>query len=122
MSYRQIIMQWVRDTLPLGTKMTMTAEHVRALETALLEDRAKEPFSDALANLCTREMLAARADPDRAAEMVERLAHVLAFTISIVAGGDAGRAQELMMAVEGYLYDTASGMAPVVDATREATP
>jgi len=69
-----------------------------------------DEFSDKLASLCSREMVAAKTDPDRSANMVERLAHSLAFTIAIVAGGDPSRASTLTEGAIQYLVDDAAGM------------
>ena len=69
-------------------------------------------FEAELARLCSREMIAARRDPERLGAMVEHLSHSLSFTIAIGAGGDPQVAQKLMTGVESYLYDSVTGMAP----------
>jgi hypothetical protein len=63
-------------------------------------------FSEQLASLLSREVTQARKDPERLAEMIERLANALAFTISIGAWGDRELAQKLLTAAECYLYES----------------
>lgn len=71
-------------------------------------------FADKLAGVCGREIQAARRDPERAADMVERLTHSLAFTIAIIAGSDPDKMQTLITGVEAHLYEVASGSADIV--------
>jgi hypothetical protein len=66
----------------------------------------ERPFSEQLASLCSHEMTQAQKDLERLAEMIERLANALAFTISIGAWGDRELAQKLLTATEGYLYES----------------
>ena len=71
------------------------------------------PFSDRLAHLVNVERMAAKHDPERIADMLERLAHVTGWTIAIEGDGDAGRAG-LADGVCNLIYDTATGGAKIV--------
>jgi hypothetical protein len=66
------------------------------------------PFGDRLSGLCAIELAAAKGNPDRAAEMIERLLNSLAFTISIACGGDAKGMGEMLQGAEAYLYEAAA--------------
>lgn len=64
------------------------------------------PFGDRLSALCSVELAAAKNDPDRAAEMIERLLNSLAFTIAIAAKGDPKGMNDMLQGAEAYLYET----------------
>lgn len=78
-------------------------------------------FSDKLARLCSREMVHARRDHERAAEMIERPIHSLALTIAVSADGDAKAISVLTEGATSHLFDTVSGMADVA-APRTGAP
>lgn len=62
------------------------------------------------------ELAAARGNPERIGEMIERLTNSLAFTIMIAARGDAKGADEMLRGVESYLYETATSHAKIAKA------
>lgn len=66
-------------------------------------------FADKLAGLCGMELSAAKGDPERIGEMIERLTNAVAFTIAIASGGNAARMSEMLEGAESYLYDAATG-------------
>lgn len=67
-------------------------------------------FSEKLGALCSFHLAAAKSaqDGDAIGEMIERLAHSLAFTIAMASDGDADRAQNLLTGAESYIYETAA--------------
>ncbi len=81
---------------------------------------ATNEFGDVLASLCSREMIRSKGDAGRIAEMVERLAHCVAFTIAIGSNGDDAVAAKLLAGVEAYLYDNSTGLMPVSKAMKDA--
>jgi hypothetical protein len=72
---------------------------------------APVPFSDKLSALVAFEMSAAHGDPDRMAEVLERLLFSASFTISIMARGDAKTTENLITGAEAYLAEGAVGYA-----------
>ena len=64
-------------------------------------------FSKKLSALCTAEMSAARGDPDRMADMLERLCHTLGMTVAIAAGGNGEAIDQMISGVEGYVHTAA---------------
>ncbi len=66
-------------------------------------------FGEALADLCTEEVRFARHSPERYAEMIERLASSLAFTIALAGGGDRQRIETLIQGVEHLITAEAVG-------------
>jgi hypothetical protein len=66
-------------------------------------------FSDKLSAMCSKELVLARRDPERMAEMIEALANVAGLAISIGSGGDAKVAQELTDGFENYMAECATG-------------
>jgi hypothetical protein len=76
-------------------------------------------FGDALASLCSREMLKARGNAGRVADMVERLSHCLSFTIAVGSNGDDEVAKNLLSGVEFYLYEGTTGLVPMAKAIKE---
>lgn len=66
------------------------------------------PFGDRLSGLCAMELSAARGNPERSGEMIERLLNSLAFTIAIAAQGDPRNMDELLKGAEAYLYEAAT--------------
>ena len=70
-------------------------------------------FSDLLAHLVNTERMAAKHDPERIGDMLERLAYVTGWTIAIEGDGDAGRAA-LADGVCNLIYDTATSGAKIV--------
>lgn len=66
------------------------------------------PFADRLSGLCAMELAAAKGDPERAAEMIERLLNSLAFTIAIAAQGEPKGMDEMLKGAEAYLYEAAT--------------
>lgn len=65
-------------------------------------------FANRLSILAAEEMRAARKDPARQAEMFERLAHTLAMTIAMMAGGDQTHMSTLLAGAEAYLNECAA--------------
>lgn len=65
------------------------------------------PFGDLLSGLCATELSAAKADPDRVAEMIERLLNSLAFTIAIGAKGDPKGMDQMLEGATSYLFEAA---------------
>jgi hypothetical protein len=65
-------------------------------------------FGDKLSRLCSSEMIAAKGDAERSAEMVERLISALAFTIAISGGGQPDAMDTLLKGAEAYLYECAA--------------
>jgi hypothetical protein len=79
-------------------------------------------FGDALASLCSREMILAKGDAGRVADMVERLAHCLSFTIAFGSNGNDEVAKRLLMGVESYLYDGATDLMPLARGVKDGLP
>lgn len=63
----------------------------------------KLKFADALSAVCAMELSAAKDDPERIGEMIERLINSLSFTIAVACGGDTKRMDEMLTGAEGYL-------------------
>jgi len=57
------------------------------------------------------ELSAASGNPERSAEMIERLLNSLAFTIAIAARGDPRGMDEMLSGASSYLYEAAAGHA-----------
>lgn len=70
-------------------------------------------FSNDLANLVAKETRERRADPDRMAEMIERIAHALAFSIAIAGRGDPKGMNTMLEGVTAYIYSEAAAQAPM---------
>ncbi|HXE05183.1 MAG TPA: hypothetical protein VN579_04280, partial [Bryobacteraceae bacterium] len=66
---------------------------------------SKLSFADELAALCAREMIGARRNPERAAEMAERLLSSLAFTVAMACGGDQKAMGVMLDGATAYLYE-----------------
>lgn len=66
------------------------------------------PFADLLSALCAIELAAAKGNPERVGEMIERLANSLAFTIAIATNGDPKGMDDMLKGIEGYLYEAAT--------------
>jgi hypothetical protein len=66
------------------------------------------PFGDLLSEIYAAELSAARGNPERVGEMVERLLNSLAFTIAIAAGGDTEGMSTMLQGAENYLYEAAA--------------
>lgn len=69
------------------------------------------PFGDRLSALVAFEMACAHGNPERMAEILERLLHSVSFTISIMAAGDPKRTENLLTGAEAYLTERAVGFA-----------
>jgi hypothetical protein len=67
-------------------------------------------FPGKLSALVALEM--SEADADGKALVLERLLHAAAFTISIIARGDAKTTDKLLMGADSYLTEMATGFAP----------
>lgn len=65
-------------------------------------------FSSELASLCHKEFMASKGNPDRIADMVERLMDSAGFTIAMGTDGDAKAMSTLLMGAEAYLNESAS--------------
>ena len=73
----------------------------------------KSSFADRLSALVSGEMVAAKRDPDRMAEVVERLSAALGFSVALMARGDAKAIDELMTGAEAYAHSEAVEKAPL---------
>ena len=71
-------------------------------------------FADKLASLCAREAIASRGNPERYADMVERIAAALGFTIANDCEGDPARIDEMMAGAEAYAHSEAVDKAPLL--------
>lgn len=69
-------------------------------------------FTTELSLLTTKEYTAGQNDPERIANMFERLINSAAFTIAMMSGGDAEKMSELLSGAEAYLNEAAAGHAP----------
>lgn len=74
-------------------------------------------FSEALASLCSRELIASKNDPDRRGEMIERLAHSLSWTIAVLTDSPR-KAAEMCDGVTQYIVETTAGFEHVVTMVR----
>lgn len=72
-------------------------------------EKQRVPFGDRLSGLCAMELCAARGNPEKTGEMIERLLNSLAFTIAIAAQGDPGGMNEMLEGAQSYLFEAASG-------------
>lgn len=70
-----------------------------------------DTFVAELTELCAREILEARGDPDRQAQMVERLAHILGVIVAHAALGDGSAIDKLICAAEAHAHAAAVEMA-----------
>jgi hypothetical protein len=70
--------------------------------------KQRVPFADRLSGLCAMELAAARGNPERIGEMIERLTNSLSFTIAIAANGDPKGMDEMLKGIESYLYEAAT--------------
>lgn len=70
-------------------------------------------FETALAALCAKEISVARHDPERMANMLERLCHNLGHTIAHASDGQADHVDQFMQGVEGYIYSAAVTASPL---------
>lgn len=70
-------------------------------------EKKRLPFGDLLSGLCATELSAAKADPERIGEMIERLTNSLAFTIAIAARGEPKGVSEMLEGAAAYLFDAA---------------
>ena len=73
----------------------------------------EQDFETALAALCAKEISVARHDPDRMANMLERLCHNLGHTIAHASDGDAESVDQFMHGVEGYIFSAAVTASPL---------
>ena len=65
-------------------------------------------FALDLASLCHKEFMASRGDPERIANMVERLMHSAGYTIAMGTNGDTDAMQTLLIGAEAYLNESAA--------------
>lgn len=79
-------------------------------------------FAEGLASFTAREAAAAKNDPDRMGEMVERLAAALGFTVALAAEGDAELIDKLMVGAEAHAHAEAVERAPLVRLMRLKLP
>jgi len=70
-------------------------------------------FTTKLSVLTSRELSEGKGDPDRMAEMFERLLNSAGFTIAMMAGGDKKAMDQLLAGAESYLYEAAASHAPM---------
>lgn len=52
-------------------------------------------------------------DPAKMSEIMERLAHSLAFTIALASQGDSKRISELLDGMSAYMYEAAAEQVPL---------
>ena len=78
-------------------------------------------FSDKLSKLLTLEHAAAKADPMRLADMVERMSRGLGFTIALAAKGDPMVIDILMQGAEDYAHQEAVEKAAFVRLISQST-
>lgn len=64
-------------------------------------------FADDLVDLVAREAGLGRHDPDRMADMIERLSAALGFTIAIACKGDPQAIDTMMQGAEAYAHSEA---------------
>lgn len=77
-----------------------------------------DAFNDTLTRLVTREAHASQRDPDRMANLVERLASSLGVAVAIGAHGDPAKIDRLMMGAEKHAHSEAVEAAPLIRAMR----
>jgi phosphopantothenate synthetase len=70
-------------------------------------------FADDLARLTSREVAAAKGDPERLANMIERLAAALGFTVAIAAGGKGEAIDTMLAGAEAYAHAEAVDRAAI---------
>lgn len=73
-----------------------------------------DDFAGALARICSKESAAARRDPERWAEMIERLSAALGLTIALAANCDPAKIDELMTGAEAFAHQEAVQKASVL--------
>lgn len=73
-----------------------------------------ETFADKLNSLVSLEISRGTFNnPEKMADMVEKLASSLAFTAALASGGDPGRTSHLLEGMVAYIYETATERAPL---------
>lgn len=75
-------------------------------------------FATQLSALCAKEAAAAKNDPDRMADMIERLATALGFTVAMAVKGDPAGIDQLMAGAEAHAHREAVEKAPLAALTR----
>lgn len=78
-------------------------------------------FRSKLQSLVSLEMSAARrSDPAGMASMIEALSNSLGLVVAVAAKGEPAATQELMIGVEGYLYEAVTQHSPLARLLPEA--
>ena len=77
------------------------------------EDTPLSDFGRKLVLLCSAELNEARRDPERYADMTERLAAALGFTTAMAARGDPATIDRMLAGAEAYAHGEAVHKAPL---------
>ena len=82
----------------------------------------KPGFEQELSALVSKEIKAARDDPERAANIVERLLNAAGLACAMTARGDPETMSTMLEGMEGYLYESAAGHAKLAAFLSEHLP
>lgn len=74
----------------------------------------EKTFAADLASLVARQSYKAKGNPDAFAEIIERLAAALGFTIALAAEGDAKTIDRMLAGAEAYALSEAIDKAPLI--------
>ncbi len=77
-------------------------------------------FADELSRLAAKEAAAAKSDPERLGDMIERLSASLGMTIALAAKGDAKTIDTLITGCEAHIHAEAVDKARVIRAMQGA--